>query len=413
MRERDLLAILKQLVDEKSGVVRNLHFPPLHSDDPELANAYAQPADTMPVFGRRALNDGRAVSVRPERAAIKAVCEAIERYCAAGYDERALTLGHQADMEGRVAGPNAFALYSDAQHAAGTVPFSHPTETGPIRWVQASSIASGEPVWVPAQFVFIPYEPAPAEPVFDNLQSTGLACGSSRADAILGGLLEVIERDAFMVAWRTLRPGRPIDVTHPALHEAQVLMQRLRSRSLKVRATALENEAAVPVIMVAISNDGNQCPHVVCGFGTSLDPDRAILLALEEAALGQILLRRSARTPDVAAPECPASLVEHAMRFALDPDARKEVDFLFDGTPTTAGELDPGTMDAAVARLARAGFEPLHVDITTPDISDCGLSVVKVLVPGMQPLDLDHRHLHLGGHRLDQGVVNWQPHPFP
>lgn len=413
MDERDLLAILNQLVDEKSGVVANLYFPPLHTDDPELANAYALPADTMPIFGRRALNNGHAVSVRPERAAIKAICETIERYCAAGYDERTLPLRHQADLEDRVVGPEEFALYSDAQYAAETVPFSRPTETGQVRWIQASSIPSGESVWVPAQFVFIPYEPAPAEPVFDNLQSTGLACGSSRADAILGGFLEVIERDAFMVAWRMRRPGRPIDVTHPVLHEAQVLMQRLRSRGLKVRATALENEAAVPVIMVAISNDGNQNPHVVCGFGASLDPDRAILLALEEAALGQILLRRSALRPDVTAPECPSSLIEHAMRFALDPDVSTEVEFLFDGTPTTAAELGSGTMDAAVARLTRAGFEPLHVDVTTPDISDCGLSVVKVLIPGMQPLDLDHRHLHLGGHRLDRGVVNWQPHPFP
>ena len=413
MDECDLLAILNDLVDEKSGLVRKLHFPALATDDPELANAYAQPADTMPIFGRRALNEGRAVSVRPERAAIKAICETIERYCATGYDERTLPLLRQADLKGRVAGPEEFALYSDAQYAAGTVSFSPPTVTEPVRWLQATSIPSGEPVWVPAQFVFIPYEPAPMEPVFDNLQSTGLACGSTRADAILGGLLEVVERDAFMVAWRLQRPGRPIDVTHPENREARTLMQRLRSRGLKVRATALDNEAAVPVIMVCISNDGNQYPHLVCGFGTSLDIDHAILLALEEAALGQVVLRRASQRPDVPAPQSPASLIEHAMRFALDPTACAEVEFLFDGAPVTAAELGSRTMEEAVAHLAQTGFEPLYVDITTPDISDCGLSVVKVLIPGMQPLDIDHRHLHLGGHRLDTGVVNWQPHPFP
>ena len=75
--------------------------------------------------------------------------------------------------------------------------------------------------------------------------------------------------------------------------------------------------------------------------------------------------------------------------------------------------------------LAAAGFEALWVDVTTPDVAEVGLHVVRSLVPGMQPLDNDHTHRYLGGHRVrdvarrfgrdinDATAYHAAPHPFP
>ncbi len=40
----------------------------------------------------------------------------------------------------------------------------------------------------------------------DMTNVSGCATGSSVASAVLGGLLEVIERDSFMIAWATRLP---------------------------------------------------------------------------------------------------------------------------------------------------------------------------------------------------------------
>jgi ribosomal protein S12 methylthiotransferase accessory factor len=85
-------------------------------------------------------------------------------------------------------------------------------------------------------------------------------------------------------------------------------------------------------------------------------------------------------------------------------------------------------VETCVGRLAARGLEVLAVDLTTDDISELGLQVVKVLVPGSLPLDFGVRWPHLGGRRLYEAPrrmgyrgrvarhpaeVNLFPHPFP
>ena len=76
--------------------------------------------------------------------------------------------------------------------------------------------------------------------------------------------------------------------------------------------------------------------------------------------------------------------------------------------------------------LARRGHDIIVVDCTVPMLEDLGLHVVKVAVPGLQPLNAGHHRRVLGGRRLYRaplamGVraaestfaeLNPWPHPF-
>jgi ribosomal protein S12 methylthiotransferase accessory factor len=67
------------------------------------------------------------------------------------------------------------------------------------------------------------------------------------------------------------------------------------------------------------------------------------------------------------------------------------------------------------------------VDATAPDIRSAEVSVARVVVPELCPLDADHRARFLGGRRLyeaayelglssrvlDAADLNPYPHPFP
>ena len=47
--------------------------------------------------------------------------------------------------------------------------------------------------------------------------------------------------------------------------------------------------------------------------------------------------------------------------------------------------------------LESRGFDVLVVDLTTPDVREVGFRVVRVLIPGLQPLHGDHCYPFLGG----------------
>ena len=84
-------------------------------------------------------------------------------------------------------------------------------------------------------------------------------------------------------------------------------------------------------------------------------------------------------------------------------------------------------IDTCVRQLTDLGLEAIAVEITASDVSELGFRVVKVLVPGMQPIDFGVQWPHLGGRRLYEAPARagyrqirtqpWEmnlfPHPFP
>src|SRR5262249_4827417 len=120
---------------------------------------------------------------------------------------------------------------------------------------------------------------------------------------------------------------------------------------------------------------------------------------------------------------------------ALDPRLRSSVEFLTQ--PTKVVRLDE-LRDVATGnvvvdlRKALKEIKPfvadvVGVDITTPDVDEVGFKVCLVIVPDLQPMDINHWYPHHGGRRLydvpwklglvpgprTERELNTQPHPFP
>src|SRR5262249_25347198 len=83
-------------------------------------------------------------------------------------------------------------------------------------------------------------------------------------------------------------------------------------------------------------------------------------------------------------------------------------------------------LDNVCGRLLDKGFEVIVVDCTPHFLKEFGLHAVKVLIPGLQPLNAGHRNRTLGGRRVftvarlmgladrDKAIddLNPWPHPF-
>src|SRR5439155_5927506 len=79
-------------------------------------------------------------------------------------------------------------------------PFVRFDEQTVLRWVEGADLSRGCAAWLPAQLVYLP--PFPDEAPIGYSTSSGLAAAPTFDEAVLRGLLELVERDAFMLAWR-------------------------------------------------------------------------------------------------------------------------------------------------------------------------------------------------------------------
>ena len=441
-------------VSSQTGLIKRLYFEPLYPDDPAFYWAVSEPADLIPLLGHAVPNRGMAAAAFPERAAMKALGETLERYCAAFYDPDELVSGPSDALSGNAVDVQKFALFDTAQYATSLPPINSPDVVrineptsskrfhfSPVdhdvslRWTKARSLVTGGVIFIPAAFVYIPYVyDYPTEPIIDDLVSTGLACGSTLAEACYKGLMEVIERDAFMLTWHHRIPAQTIRLEAIGDLTTRDLLARFNRLPIRVEAFVISVDIEIPVVLVVLT--GDQRPFHVVGAAADLSAHRALQLALEEAALSFCGLRRLCQQPSTWPSDAGFSdvddLTKHAVVHAMSEELRGSLDFL-----RGAEEIDLkgqalsrsswcDDLRTSVGIVAKAGYDALAVDLTTVDVDDLGFKVVRVVIPGFQPLDINHNHRHLGGHRLKHmadrlgrtgsslhETLNTLPHPFP
>jgi ribosomal protein S12 methylthiotransferase accessory factor len=382
----------RHLVGPLTGVVRDIR-----RDDRghSFFNSYRSGTNTaLGATGLAALrstlrceNGGKGVT--PLHAEVGALCEALERHSAVYRGDEAVVRGSFRSLGDDAVHPDAFQLYDPRQFAdrraynAAHSPFQHVPEPFDEReeldWTPVWSLTGQRHRLMPTGSL---YYGAPA-PASVTANSNGCAAGSSLEDAVLQGLLEVVERDAVALWWynRTRMPAVDLDSAgDPFVDELRDVYAELGREVWVLDLTA---DLGIPV-MAAVSRcaDGPR-DDIMFGFGAHLDPGIAVRRALTE--LNQVMPSIAAlRDQDWARMDVD---LRHWLRHCsadnqpyLLPDpaapARALSDFRYAPTPDLL--LD---VDAVRGRLEERGMEVLVLDQTRPDI---GLPVVKVVVPGMR-----------------------------
>jgi ribosomal protein S12 methylthiotransferase accessory factor len=428
-----------RIVSDRVGIISKVDFEELVPNEPEVYSAHSEPANVSVLCGQEALNHGDAASINPDRAIIKAVGESIERYCSGQYDVNDLVLTTFEEIEGEAVDPNTFSLYSDKQYSQEKFPFSPITPRTPLRWSLGHSLRDDIPRWVPAAFVYVPYLfDDPREKSYFNPISTGLACGPDIAWALYKSILEVIERDTFMIVWKNKLSVPRLDPWSSKDPFVQQLLEVLDDVSLDCEVLYLTTNIKVPVIIVILKNSRG-IPYTTMGIGADLDPNRALTQALEEAYLTFLGMNRYAKFKKDFKPESDFNNIKtptlHALAHAVCPELRSSLKFLtssntqlsFDALPNLSSESKVENVKTLVNMLADKGFDVISYDLTTLDIDEVGFKVVRSVIPGMQPLDINHSRRYEGGKRLyevpvQMGIfekplcgedLNVYPHPFP
>jgi ribosomal protein S12 methylthiotransferase accessory factor len=397
--ERSLDAALERMelaLDDRVGAVRSVgeveSFP---------APYYLATLSDTTGFSDGAAPD-HAGGVDPDwnRAFVKALGEALERYGAAVYRTDAMRSAPPGAVDGAVH-PDRFVRPADP-----------PVGDEPIPWVPARDLSTGEAAYLPAEAARFP---PPDRRYFDPV-TTGLGLGSSTVEAVLSGLYEVIERDAAMLAWYST--FEPLELAVDDDRYAG-LARRIRAEELSATAALLTVDVDVPVVGAAVHREG-EWPRFAAAAAADVDPAAAAADALAEAVQNWTELRSMG--PDGAAEE-PTAIG----RYAETPGAARRF-FEGDG-PVPAGSVgDDGAadlageaeLDALVGAVGDAGLTPYAADLTPRDVAAAGFSVVRVAVPGAQPLFVDVDDPVFGDRArsvpADMGFeadLDGPPHPFP
>jgi oxazoline/thiazoline synthase len=323
-----------------------------------------------------------------------ALCEALEAYSGCYQGDEATIRARYAELTPRALFPPAGLLFSEAQYRNRAMSNASATplewipqpfdEDRAIDWTPLWSLTEQREKYAATALCYYGY-PQPDDYQFCQADSNGCAAGNTKEEAILQGLMELVERDCVALWWYNMVTRPAVDLASFADPYLDALRKRYRRADRDLWVLDITSDLEIPAF-VAVSRRVAVAPeHVMFGFGAHLDPSIALLRAVTE--LNQLVSQLprdfntwTARTPLQRAMERWCTTTTIAENPYLAPDASQ---------PMRARELylERQSEDLrddillAVDILRRRGIETLVLDQTRPDV---GLNVVRVFAPGLR-----------------------------
>ncbi len=435
---RSLADVAQYLVDDYVGIIHHVMELPNEAGSPNFFHFYAQACDTRAFCRQKNSADAGGSSIDRGNAVAKAIGEAVERYCSAIYNRDDFPLSCFESASFPCVPPEEFAFYTREQCNQKSFPYVPFNNSTLVRWTEALNAGTGKICYVPAAAVFVPYYYDKERGEFPILQpiSTGLACHVGPSQAAVSAICEVLERDAFTITWQA-RLSRPQIILETLSDANRDLVERFECIGARVTLLNLAMDHGVPVILSVLSHEAPDAPALVFAASSHLDPEVAVRKSLEELAHGYRFCRalKNAR-PTFVPTRNFANVINRDAHVGLYCDHAnvRLADFIFacghrigfhDIDNLSTG--DPiRDLAVAVNRVAGTNHQVLLTDVTTDDVHELGLSVIRAIIPGYHPLCIHHRFRALGGSRLWEipqklgyrGILreagdNPAPHPVP
>jgi len=424
---------LEAVVSPHTGIVRSAVELLRGHGEARFIGTGCMLAATDEVLGTSSVDHAGSANVSRAASRAAAIAEAVERYAGAAPSSADRPRVSAASLGGAAIDPSLFTFFRPEQLATPGFPFVQFTSHTPVRWVEGFRVPDCEPTLLPAQLVFLG-SPPPDEPLIAYATSNGLACGGTLEEAILAGLLELVERDAFMIAWANRLSLPLLDwAGDPELERIE--RRYLAPAGLRYAAVDASCFFGIPAAFGVVHGPDGDAGRLGLGAAAAVTIQDAVRKALAEAFWVQQGARDLARqTSGVPRAEEIRDFDDHLL-FYSEPsrlglttflDASDERRSTCEIAPLEGADVRE-LIEASAAKLSARAVSLYAADVTTPDIHEVGLSVARVLSPELCPLDVIHlarflgpRRLFHAAHELDLSsepltleTVNHDPHPFP
>lgn len=366
-----------------------------------------------------------------EKATAKALGEAVERYLWSDSDEwytgKAIRASYKELKADHAIDIFSLAGFSQEQREKNEkLQFSADTV---FSWIPMHSLTRNKEVYCPTSLMSVKHreEHAAEEPMLLWNITTGQATRGTLTEAQLYALLEIIERDAFMISYLNMITPPKIDLEQASFvdEEIQYIMEQCTRHRLEAYALALPTDFPVRVVLGVLVDKTGLGPAVVVGGCASFDDYTSIKHALSEALAVRYSLKG---VPGEAVALTHLGRKERLVYWARTENMRK-LDFMLQGNEMTHAHFGEDSQSPAeklqlLLKVCREKkYEVACTEMTPPRLRALGFRSVSMIMPDMQPLHLDESLPYLGGARLTEvppllgyktaKTFNTTPHPFP
>lgn len=218
------------------------------------------------IFFNQSLGKG----VHKQQSKISAIAEAIERF-SMNYNGKEDCFFKKYVPHNDYINPLSVFNFSEQQYKEGV--YNKVEEGACLYWTEGVSLTYNHKKYLPAVLCFqnTPFTER------NNLRfsSNGCATGSTIKEAILQGLLELIERDAVALWWYQKRECLSVDIS-----DCQIFVDVLEEKDWQVWVLDATTDIEIPV-MVAVAQH-NISNEFRLGFGAHLDTSIAVARAISE-----------------------------------------------------------------------------------------------------------------------------------
>lgn len=385
---------------------------------------------------------GAGAAITKEKSQVKAFGEFIERFCGSN-----IVGNHEIHIEYNTYGNQSkygdcldlFELidFDDNSYKCNDPRLCKYTYDSMVSWVKGVEITGKKDTWIPAQKAFIGIPLLHGELPYLQWISTGLACGSSYPGALIGGIYEVVERDSFMLTWQLRLHGKRIVVDQIMDPELEKLYNHINNYLVgedNLLIYDISRTDGIYTILTFIKNDNPNSFGLITSAASDIDPERALLKSLEELCLTQsfgysMLLHSQEGSNGIRIMEKAdvTDLHKHLLYYGTGRNSHA-FDFIEDVSSSInlsdmfryADGLDERATLGYICDLFKRQNKPIYaVDVTRCEIMDCGLHVLRAIIPGYNDLEVSHNMRLLKNKRLKEFrdrykcALNDEPHPFP
>jgi len=359
------------------------------------------------IHGTDARNEslgGAGADPDPDQAWIRAVAEGAERYCCMVYDQADFIVATADELGAAALDLRTVPRCSEREYADPACPLRRPDPTVPIRWARGYSLIDRCERYVPAVMTYLYIHPRRGEDFWQTI-TTGVAAHTSLVTALVSAICEMIERDAIALTWLARLPLPRIEFESPLPRELEANYSRLARSLIRQYFFDATTDLGIPTIYSVQVVEGHPKLAQYVSCATDFSAAAACAKTIREAAPARAVFQIPREIPrDVADFQ---SLYEGAVYMGRS-EQRFAFDFLLKGAarrPLSAVAIDvpqdePSRLRLLIDRLKAIGTDAIVVDITTDEVRDAGLWVVRVVTPGLLPMSTIHRARFLGHSRL-------------
>jgi ribosomal protein S12 methylthiotransferase accessory factor len=407
---------LVDLVQPWGGMFRDVSTFRSEGDEPRLNVRVADLGDLRPLwressFMRPSLEsptglNGGGAGLSDSEGVTPALAEGLERYCTTVFAAEQFITATGQELGKDALDLDTIPRCSERELADPMCPLSFPTKRERIRWVKAVCLHSGKVYWVPAVLVYLYLKPiSDAERIAIPI-TTGCAAHRTLNDALIGAMLELIERDSLSLTW-LLKLGLPKVKILPIPSALQEDWDRYEDASVHLENTLFDatSDLGVPTIYGVQRSSFDRELTTVVACASALQPTQAIRKVMRDLVSTRMYLRHARKVPDrwIDFTQLP-----HGAAFMGREAQANAFDFLLDTTRSVYLEEMPPVLAATstealqllLRRFRERQMRVYAVDLTSDEALRVGMRVVRVLVPELQPFAFTYRARYLGHSRL-------------